>query len=999
MSDKMLGMSFENLIKYICADYRHNKRILGIHDNLFFRGITTSETFLERELSLPLGLAAGPHTQMAQNIISGYLCGARFFELKTVQIKDNLEIEKPCIFPEDECYNTEWSTELSVDEAFDEYLKAWIILHLLNQVIFNGKQHFIFNMSVGYNYQGILSEKIDNFINCMKGEKVDYRFSKYLSVLNSGKNKKLLTDTFGRGYTTTVIPSSISNSVTLSTMHGCPSQEIEQICRYLLSEKGLHTFVKLNPTLLGYKKVRFLLDKAGYNEIVIHEKNFTDDLQYRDALGILKRLKSFAGEVAKTFGIKLSNTLPVINSDFSQTTQTEKYLSGKPLLLITLNLVKLLLKDNKPIKISYSGGADQFITSKLAELGLKPVTMASWLLKPGGYTRLLAIASDLAKKYTPQKDDSIDYLMLNKLISSNYKIPVYRIKKETGLSIKSEEKLPLLDCYKAPCKENCPANQDIPEYIAAFRDRQYEQAMEIIKEKNPLPFTTGMICEQTCVKKCTRIDYEHSLNIRSLKYNVAVKAEKYASINLPPKKISAMIIGAGPAGLSAAYYLSKSGIEVTIFEKEDIAGGIISRIIPSFRQADKAFAKDFEQINKSRITFMFNSEIPSNYNDLLNKYDYCIIAAGAQLVRKPDIPGQNDIIDALTFLKDFNHPSRNLLIGRNVAVIGGGNSAIDSARAAMRCDNVENVTILYRRTKNELPADRDEFAIALHEGIRFMELVSPLSYCDKKLTVGFNVMTESGEDGRRNFSPTGKQSVMEFDTVISAIGELPDPNLLSSFYLKVSEVKTKEILQGKIWIAGDAFKGPASVIQAISDGKEVADAILKKNGMLKTTGKQKQVSEEYIRKIEWRKHLVVAPEKSAEKEAERCLECNLLCNKCVDVCPNRANIAIKVQGEAFRDFYQILHFDDFCNECGNCTVFCPYSGLPYRDKFTLFSNPESMANSSNPGIFINKDEMTLYLRLQDKIEKAAMNKELSIDNEKLRTFIETIISTDFLCEM
>ncbi|MCG8569540.1 MAG: putative selenate reductase subunit YgfK, partial [Spirochaetes bacterium] len=189
MSDIMRPIPFEELLNRIFSEYKNSQSIFGISEQVFFRKANNKTAKISGEsCETVLGPAAGPHTQLAQNIVASYLCGGRFIELKTIQIMDTLEIEKPCIDAEDECYNTEWSSEYTVEKAADEYIKAWIILHLLEELFDLKKQDkrsFIFNMSVGYDLKGIQSPKVDNFINTMRDASINSQYQKYLDQINA----------------------------------------------------------------------------------------------------------------------------------------------------------------------------------------------------------------------------------------------------------------------------------------------------------------------------------------------------------------------------------------------------------------------------------------------------------------------------------------------------------------------------------------------------------------------------------------------------------------------------------------------------------------------------------------------------------------------------------------------------------------------------------------------------------------------------------------------
>ncbi|MGB6371091.1 MAG: putative selenate reductase subunit YgfK, partial [Atribacterota bacterium] len=291
MGDIMRPVPFKQLLRWITEEYRSQWTIFGIPESQFFiKENGKSIQIFDESCATPVGPAAGPHTQLAQNIVAAYLVGGRFFELKTVQKLDSLQFDKPCIDARDEGYNTEWSTELSLEQAYDEYIKAWILLHFIEAVFdmhVTAKQSFIFNMSVGYDLEGIKTPRMDSFINGLTDASGHPLFKRHLEELSSfirdtnfsevlhikGKVKNLEN-------ISSVISPHIARSVTLSTMHGCPPKEIESICKYLMEEKKLHTFVKLNPTLIGYKLVRKILDELGFNYINIKESTFTNDLQW-----------------------------------------------------------------------------------------------------------------------------------------------------------------------------------------------------------------------------------------------------------------------------------------------------------------------------------------------------------------------------------------------------------------------------------------------------------------------------------------------------------------------------------------------------------------------------------------------------------------------------------------------------------------------------------------------------------------------------------------------
>src|SRR3989339_270677 len=329
MSDKLYPLEIEKLFKLIFFEWNKKESILGIDKCLFFSPTQNNKAIsMERygeTIDTPLGVAAGPQTQMAQNIVAAWLTGSRYMELKTVQTLDELEISKPCIDMEDEGFNCEWSQELKLEQSYHEYLKAFILIHILQDYF----QHppgrclgTIFNMSVGYDLKGIKSPNVQNFLKKMKDAKAEKEI--YL---------KRLLPLYPR-LKDIHIPDLISNNVTLSTMHGCPSDEIEMIGRYLICELGLYTTIKLNPTLNGKEEVCQILNRdLGYHKIVVPDLAFEHDLKFHEAKTIIKNLKQAAALKGVDFSIKLTNTLECENNKeyFDAQSAKHMYMSGRAL--------------------------------------------------------------------------------------------------------------------------------------------------------------------------------------------------------------------------------------------------------------------------------------------------------------------------------------------------------------------------------------------------------------------------------------------------------------------------------------------------------------------------------------------------------------------------------------------------------------------------------------------------------------------------------------------
>ena len=954
MSEVMTPMSFEQLVEWVLQEKKKRGTVFGQHHAYRADG-THNRTMFGRTLETPIGPAAGPHTQMTQNIVAAYYAGSRFFELKTVQIMDGEElaacINRPCIKADDEGYNCEWSTELTVPQAMEEYIKAWFLLKVIAKEFGLGDMNgFQFNVSVGYDLAGIQSPKVDTFLNSMKhAEDTEiFKHCKAYLLEHADWFEHVTTEDIEQ------IPPEICNSVTLSTLHGCPPQEIERIAMYLLTEKGFHTFVKCNPTLLGYEFARKTMDEMGYDYIQFGDFHFKDDLQYEDAVPMLTRLMNTAKERNLEFGVKITNTFPV-DVKQNELPSEEMYMSGKSLYPLSISLAAKLAKEfDGRLRISYSGGADYYNIERIVDAGIWPVTVATTLLKPGGYQRLTQMAKLLDKENAPF--EKVDAESAGKLAEEAVKDP-HHVKAMKPLpSRKMKKEVPLMDCFVAPCKEGCPIHQDITTYLQLVGEEKYEEAMEVITEKNPLPFITGTICAHNCMSKCTRNFYETPVHIREMKLKAAENGYEALLEKLPVPAVTkagkAAVIGGGPAGMAAAYFLRKGGMEVTLFEAKESLGGVVRHVIPPFRISEDAIEKDAEILRKMQVDIRCNTKVESLEELKKQGYTKIVLAVGApvqgSLKLESGMPK-----NALEFLAEFKQTDGKVSLGKHVVVIGGGNTAMDTARAAKRNAGVEHVYLIYRRTRRYMPADEEELVMALEDGVEFKELLSPVKLENGQLFCKVMQLSDYDVSGRRGVTETGETVWVPADTVIAAVGEKVPTDWYQANGLAVSEKgrlyvdeKTLKTSDDNVYAAGDGLYGPATVVEAIRDGRKVAEAIA---GEVLARDFDKLAEEEKV----YAKRGVLKEEQKETKEAGRCLGCSTICENCVEVCPNRANIAIQVPG---MEKHQIIHVDYLCNECGNCKSFCPYSSAPYLDKFTLFETEADMENSKNQGFAVLDQE-------------------------------------------
>lgn len=987
MGDLMRPVPLRELIVRVFEEYAADQAIFGYPASHFFHKQSDKTFSLFGEtIETAVGPAAGPHTQLAQNILVSYLAGARFIELKTVQEQEP-PVAKPCIDAEDECFNTEWSSEYTVEKAYEEYIKAWVLLHVVEETLElskSGKRSFIFNMSAGYNLAGISSPRMDAYLNNMMDASQHPYFTRCLKEVD-----ELIADgSFlkGTGLEARLsmlkglskrISGNICQSMTLSTMHGCPPDEIERICKYLLTEKKINIYVKLNPTLLTYQGVRSILDSTGFTYVQLSEEAFDHDLQYTDAIPMLTRLKKLANEQGRFFGVKLTNTLGSVNFK-GKLPGGEMYMSGRALFPLSINLaVKISAEFGGQMPISFSGGITEHNALDVFATGIRPITMATELLKPGGYARMAAIAAKL-ETAPGWECDKIDVVKLQalakKALTADYSQKEFR-----GLakaSIKSP--LPLFDCAAAPCKTACPINQDIPEYIRLVGEKRYAEALALIYEKNALPGITGTICDHACQYHCTRLDYEGCVEIREVK-RLAVEQgwnEYRKNYCLPTNKngIKVAVMGAGPAGLASAYFLARQGFSVTVYETRSSAGGTVQHVIPNFRISRETIDSDINFIKEHGVEFVFNSSPQLTPAGLQKQgYKYVIVAVGAGAEKPFTLTAEGgkkpQIIPALKFLEQFNKDASALNLGKTVVTIGAGNTAMDASRTALRVKGVERSTIVYRRSISEMPADRAEYHLAAGDCVDFNFLVNP-DRIDSEGNLICQVMQLGSPDasGRRKPEATGRYKTFQADTIIISIGEDINTELLLNLGIATQGQQVTNL--ENVYLAGDARQGASSIVKCIADGRRAADAICQKElaGFAVKAAEQGKAEEEQARNIVAKKlgltrASALAAEgpgtvaaATGEREASRCLECNYVCNKCVEVCPNRANLAVRVS-DGFANYNQVVHLDAFCNECGNCANFCPWEGRPYTDKITVFSRRDDFEHSQNNGFLVTDEEV------------------------------------------
>jgi putative selenate reductase len=393
----LVGAPLSKLLKRAYHEPKIQQTIFDLPLKDMYRGssnVDLSARFHGLPAGTPLGPAAGPQDQLAQNIVLAWLGGSRIIELKTVQILDELVINRPCIDATNIGFNIEWSQELKLQETLQEYVKASMIIDILREENALGAPDpaalspdfyaTIYDLSVGYDLKGIESEPVTDFIQQIKH--ADHLVDQV---------RAQVPDEYARYYDYP-FRTDLVKTATLSTFHGCPKDEIERICRYLLAEMGLHTIIKLNPVQIGKEKLEHILyDRLGYTHLKVNQKAYDTGLSLQEALEIVDRLEPVAKQHNLNIGVKFSNTLEVYNS-LGRLPDEVMYLSGQPLHVIAVALLaEWRAAAGTRYPISFAAGIDRRNVANAVAMGLTPITVCTDLLRPKGYGRQEGYFKDL----------------------------------------------------------------------------------------------------------------------------------------------------------------------------------------------------------------------------------------------------------------------------------------------------------------------------------------------------------------------------------------------------------------------------------------------------------------------------------------------------------------------------------------------------------------------------------------------------------------------------
>jgi len=506
-----------------------------------------------------------------------------------------------------------------------------------------------------------------------------------------------------------------------------------------------------------------------------------------------------------------------------------------------------------------------------------------------------------------------------------------------------------------PCNHACPTNENIQRYIYLILKGKFEEAYRVIKEDNPFPSITGRVCYHPCETACNRDKFDKAISIHHIErflgdYGLKIKDR----FDIPERKGKIGIIGSGPAGLSCAYHLRRKGYKVKIFEAESNFGGLLRYGIPSYRLPKDILDAELKKLEEMGIEFVANHKVKSPH-DLLGDFDVVFVGIGATLSTSMGIEGEDSegVLKGIEFLKRINKGEK-VELGKKVAVIGGGNTAIDSARTALRLG--ADVQILYRRSRNEMPAIPSEVEDAEEEGIEIKFLIAPSKIISENGRVrGIECIRmelgEPDESGRRRPVPIkGSEFIIPIDNVISAIGERVELGFFEGLETTKWGVKGDYFGRAsseRIFVGGDCLTGPSTVVEALGAGKRSAMAIdyFLRGEPLPAIGEVKPVEFERLNLNYFKKRERIEPEKlepferinnfgevwkvfkesSLISECERCFSCGVCngCDNCWVFCPD---VSIIRNEEEYSVNY------DYCKGCGVCAKECPRSVIDMEEE-------------------------------------------------------------------
>ncbi len=518
-----------------------------------------------------------------------------------------------------------------------------------------------------------------------------------------------------------------------------------------------------------------------------------------------------------------------------------------------------------------------------------------------------------------------------------------------------EKRIPREDFVVAPCTEACPAGIDIPRYIRRIKEGKFDEALTVMRERIPFPAVCGYACYSPCEAHCSYRQFGDPISIRAFHRIAAEKGGESWRKNLEIKPQSGKrvaIVGSGPSGLTAAYYLTTLGHGVTVLEALDQPGGMMRMGIPEYRLSRDALDKEIGYLTEMGVEIKTGHRVGSVDQLLKEGYDAVYIALGAQKGARLSIPGDDapGVIDGISFLRQVNQ-GEEVEIGDRVAIIGGGNSAIDAARSAVRLGG-KHVTVYYRRTQAEMTAYEDEVDGATCEGIKIEFLTVPIHIAQKDgvLEVTFTQMElgKPDESGRPRPVPVkGSEFNEEFETVITAVGQVPVGTesmglpLTDRNFVKV-DAETLATDKPGVFAGGDIVSGPASIIEAIAQGRKGAISMDLYLGGKGAIDQELASPEEAVLLPEFER--VAKPRvQMSTLDLEERVSCFLQVERGLDKEQAGEEAARCLICDARQ--FEVTVYSDNCKECGYCIEVCGLNVFVPSDHFNQKGYKPVMTNN------------------------------------------------------